>query len=168
MFTRNRVIMTGDFAHIFDLSSLIERWPVILPHYRYVRLLDQSSDGLQRRAVMSAWRNILPVSWKTLQTIIPPQNGNADSARILYIHIGGVTKGMEVEWIFRTLSEGRYEVSITHDWQPNWPLVGNIAARLIGRFIVANIADKTLATIKKRVENRLAAEPGSSEKVGTH
>ena len=164
MFIRNRAVMTGDFAQIFDLSSLIERWPVILPHYRYVRLLDQSSDGLQRRAVMSAWRDVLPVSWKTLQTIVPPQSGNADSARILYTHIGGVTTGMEVEWQFRTLGQSRYEVTISHDWTARWPLIGGVASGLISTGIVHDIADKTLATIKKRVESRTPAR--ASERSG--
>lgn len=147
MYAENSIVMRGDWARIWELSSQIERWPEHLPHYRQVTINRASKDNLEREAFMSAWRDILPVSWLSVQWRRP--NADAAKARVLYKHIGGVTKGMEVVWAFETLGENVYRVIITHEWRPNWPLVGGLASRLIGELIVKNIADKTLAKIKQ-------------------
>jgi hypothetical protein len=46
-------------------------------------------------------------------------------------------------------------VTIDHDFQPPWPVVGNLAAdRVIGPQFIEKVAGKTLATIKAIVEDR--------------
>lgn len=147
MYTENTIVMRGDWPHIWNLSSQIERWPERLPHYRIVTIKKTEKDGLERQAFMSAWRNVLPVNWHTIQRLQP--HIDPAQARVFYKHVGGVTKGMEVVWTFEPLDADSYRVIISHDWRPRWPLVGGIAAMLIGELIVKNIADKTLARVKQ-------------------
>lgn len=155
MYAENSIVMRGDWQRIWELSSQIERWPEHLPHYRRVTINRSAKDNLEREAYMSAWRDILPVSWLSMQYLQP--NADASRARVFYKHIGGVTKGMEVVWAFEPLGDDSYRVIITHEWQPKWPLVGGIASHLIGELIIKNIADKTLARVKQLANSRKLA-----------
>jgi hypothetical protein len=67
---------------------------------------------------------------------------------IRFRHIRGITTGMDVEWQFEPLNDGRLcRVRILHMWNgPRWPLIGVVAARLvIGPIFVHGIASRTLA-----------------------
>src|SRR5438045_1473432 len=145
MYSENVVVMRGNWQYIWELSSQIEKWEQRLPHYREVTLHQKSADGLEKQATMRARRDFLPVSWRTIQRL-QPADDPAD-ATIFYKHIGGVTKGMEVAWIFEPLSPNLYRVTISHDWKPKWPLIGGLASHLIGELIVKNVAGKTLARV---------------------
>ena len=61
---------------------------------------------------------------------------------------------MDVVWQLEPSANGT-EVSIVHEWGgPQWPLVGSAAAALvIGPVFVHGIASRTLAGIKRHVEN---------------
>ena len=146
MHTENVVEMRGDLDRIVDLASDVERWPELLPHYRWVRLLEGGGD---RKVVeMAARRDRIPVTWRAVQEIKRGGPTPVISCR----HIGGVTKGMEVAWTFEPQGD-RVLVRIRHDFRPPWPVVGGlIADRVIGPQFVAKIAGKTLATIKATVE----------------
>jgi hypothetical protein len=97
---------------------------------------------------MAAWRDFIPVRWRAEQVLFP------DEPRIAFRHVGGITKGMEVEWRF-VESNGGTDVSIYHEFALNWPLIGTVVAeRIIGPQFVANIAGKTLRRIRQLAENR--------------
>lgn len=148
METTNTVEMAGRLDDIMRLAVDVERWPVILPHYRWVKLLDGGGD--RKTVEMAARRGRFPVRWRALQEI---ERGKS-SPVIRYCHIGGVTKGMNVAWTF---SKGRKSiiVRIDHDFAPSWPVVGGaIADRVIGPYFVTAIASQTLETIKAIVEDR--------------
>ena len=148
MQTANTVIMNGDLDRIVALAADTERWPVILPHYRWVTLLEGGGDT--KTVEMAARRGKFPVKWRAVQTV----ERGGPTPIIRFRHIGGVTKGMEVAWLFE---QGPDAVSVTidHEFTPPWPLVGNlIADRIIGPQFVEAIANKTLATIKGIVEDR--------------
>jgi hypothetical protein len=148
MQTENRVEMAGDLHHIVALAADVERWPVILPHYRWVTLLAGGGDN--KTVEMAARRGRIPVRWQAIQTI----ERSGPTPIIHYRHIGGVTKGMEVAWTFAP-GPGAIGVRIDHDFTPPWPLVGRpIADSIIGPHFVGAIAGKTLATIKAIVEDR--------------
>ncbi|MDB5080234.1 MAG: cyclase/dehydrase [Chloroflexi bacterium] len=146
MYIENTIVVLGDWETIWALSSDIEKWPERLPHYRKVIIQSVSPGGRVRHAYMSCWRDILPVSWHTVQRL--DYSATPAEARVLYNHVKGVTRGMEVIWRFEHLDEGVYRITISHDWSPKWPLVGGIASRLISQLIVHNIADKTLARVR--------------------
>jgi ribosome-associated toxin RatA of RatAB toxin-antitoxin module len=170
MYIENTIVLRGNWADIWRYSSQIEHWVEWLPHYRKIEIFETFENGRKRRAYMSCWRDLLPLrwknldkqnvpvwidwlripeSWKTVQTLQP--NDNPAQARILYNHIGGPTKGMEVIWSFEPLGNDYYRVSISHNWRAKWPLIGGVATYLIQTQIVHDIADKTLATMKRRV-----------------
>ncbi len=67
MHTQNSVQMAGSLEEIVDLASDIERWPEILPHYRWVTLLD--GEGDRKVVEMAARRGRIPVKWKAVQEI---------------------------------------------------------------------------------------------------
>ncbi len=157
MYIENEIVLKGDWAEIWRNARDIERWPVILPHYIQIDILDTFEDGRKRKAYMKCWwHKIMPVSWTTVQTLEP--NEDAAQARVRYNHIGGVTKGMEVIWSFEPLGDNSYKTRISHDWIPNWPIVGGPAAYFIQTQVVHYIADRTLSTMKK-----LAAEHFSNK-----
>jgi hypothetical protein len=69
-----------------------------------------------------------------------------DRPAVRFRHVGGITKGMDVEWSFTPTSAGTH-VRIVHLWDgPRLPLIGMWAAMyLIGPVFVHGIASCTLA-----------------------
>lgn len=148
MLTANTVEMRGSLDHIVALAADTERWPVILPHYRWVTLLDGGGD--HKTVEMAARRGRIPVKWRAVQDV----ERDGPTPVIRFRHIGGVTKGMDVAWTF-DVKDGAVDVTIDHDFEPPWPLVGDVIANhIIGPHFVEAIAGKTLATIKGIVEGR--------------
>ena len=148
MRTENIVKMSSDLDRIVALAANVEHWPIILPHYRWVTLLDGGGDC--KTVEMAARRGRIPVKWRAIQEI----ERNGQTPVIRYRHIWGVTKGMDVAWTFEP-GPGEISVRIDHDFTPPWPLVGGVIAEyIIGPHFVETIAGKTLRTIKAIVENR--------------
>jgi len=152
MHTENTVAMRGPLERIVELAADVERWPEILPHYRWVTLLEGGGD---RKVVeMAARRDRFPVKWRAVQEI----RRDGPTPTIHYRHIRGATKGMTVGWEFEPQGETTL-VRIWHQFQPRWPVIGPtpigglIAEQIVGPQFVAYIAGKTLATIKGIVED---------------
>lgn len=151
MTTVDERLMRAPPRACFRVAADVERWPEILPHYRWVRVL--RDDGHERLVEMAARRDAIPVSWRAVQVREPA------IPRIRFRHVGGVTKGMEVAWLFEPGPDG-LTVRIVHDFDPPWPVVGGLVAdRIIGPLFVANIAGKTLRRIKELAEMK-AEVPG--------
>jgi len=156
MHTENTVTMRGDLGRIVELASDIERWPDLLPHYRWVTLLEGGGD--HKVVEMAARRDRIPVKWRAVQTIAR----NGPTPVINYHHVWGVTRGMDVDWTFAPTPDAVL-VTIRHDFRPAWPLIGPtpigtlVADRIIGPQFVGYIAGKTLQTIKGIVEAERAA-----------
>jgi hypothetical protein len=139
-----RVVMHAPWERIFPLAAEIERWPQILPHYRYVRRLPGPVD--ERRFAMGARRGVIPVSWEAVQRPM------RDARTIEFVHTGGVTKGMWVAWRFEPV-DGGTEVSIEHRLELGWALIGDFAARrVIGPQFIEAIAGRTLRRIRQLAE----------------
>lgn len=148
MRSANTIEMAGDLDRIVALAADIERWPVILLHYRWVTLLDGGGD--RKTVEMAARRGRIPVKWRAIQVV----ERDGPTPVIRFHHIGGVTKGMDVAWTFEQ-KLGTVAVRIDHDFSPPWPIVGQaIADHIIGPHFIEAIAGKTLRTIKAIVEDR--------------
>lgn len=148
MHTVNRIEILGDpeviRPRIFQLAADIQDWPAILPHYRYMRVTERSDR--HKMADFGASRDGFPVSWRARQELFP------EEYRITFDHIGGVTKGMWVEWRLEPLA-GRVAVTISHDLAYPVPVFGQLFARyIVGGLFVENIAGKTLRCFKALVE----------------
>jgi len=138
---------------LFELARNVEAWPSHLPHYRYVRFRERRSDG-GGLVEMSAFRPfhivrtargpLLRINWPTWWL----SEMAVDSKRpaIRFRHVGGITKGMDVEWTFAPAPGGTH-VRIVHLWDgPRVPVVGRWAATfVIGPVFVHGIASRTLA-----------------------
>lgn len=148
----------------FRAGADVERWAEILPHYRYVRFQRRDAFGTGR-VEMAARRPfgplVYPVWWVSEMTVDP------DRPAVLYRHVDGVTTGMDVEWTFEDLGDGRTRVQIVHDWDagPRWPLPGTarrlIADRVIGPVFIHHVASRTLRGIQRHVD-------GSGTTPGAH
>lgn len=147
---------------VFHIAADVERWPAILPHYRWVRFEEKKAFG--RGVVeMAAWRDLLgPVRWPTWWK--SEMEADPDEPIVRYHHVDGVTKGMDVEWLFLP-GNGDTTVRIIHEWDgPRWPLISSFAAnRIIGPRFVSFIAQRTLQGVCAEAERRASLEPGTGE-----
>jgi ribosome-associated toxin RatA of RatAB toxin-antitoxin module len=143
-------------ATIFQLAIDVERWPSLLPHYRYVRFRERTSDG-GGIVEMSANRPFGPLNWPTRWTsqmfVQRKALKGGDEPRVRFHHIEGITTGMDVEWSFLP-EKGGTRVRIVHAWNgPPWPMVGGMAAaNVIGPVFVHGIASRTLEGLARIAE----------------
>lgn len=154
MTTVDERIVRAPLARIFALASDVERWPALLPHYRFVRFLERRRDG-GGVVDMSAVRPFGLVNWPTWwrSSMRVHGAGGTEAPTIRFTHVGGVTRGMEVEWSFREVADGTH-VRILHVWDgPPIPIVGSAAATLvIGPVFVHGIASRTLLGLASAAE----------------
>lgn len=142
----------------FRIAADVERWPEILPHYRWVRF--HREDGFARgRVEMAAWRPFGPVKYPTWW--VSEMDHRSEERRIFYHHVDGITRGMKVRWEVDGSERGGSRLRIVHEWEgPPWPLVGSVAAdHVIGPHFVSHIAGRTLAGICREAERRAAEGP---------
>jgi ribosome-associated toxin RatA of RatAB toxin-antitoxin module len=157
MTTVDERLVRAPLARIFALAADVERWPSLLPHYRYVRFLEHRADGggivdmsANRPFGLLQW----PTYWRSSMRVRVP--GGTEPPSVRFTHIGGVTRGMEVEWTFREVAGGTH-VRILHVWDgPRLPVVGAVAATaVIGPVFVHGIASRTLAGLAAAAERGL-------------
>lgn len=139
-------------ARVWPHASLVEQWPAILPHYRYVTRTEgePGGDGIVE---MSAYRRFGgPLNWPTFWR----SRIWVDAAKyeVRYRHIGGITTGMDVLWSILPTADGGSDVTIVHTWDgPRWPLIRRFAAEVvIGPVFVHGIAEQTLAGVARAAE----------------
>lgn len=152
--TVDEISIQAPLARVFDAAARIEHWPEILSHYRWVRFLERDPGGLGGLVEMAAWRPFGPVrypAWWVSQMTVDPT-----AHEIRYRHVRGITRGMDVVWrLGPQAANGGVDVAIVHQWTgPAWPVVGRMVADLvIGPVFIHGIASRTLAGIKRAVED---------------
>ncbi len=156
MRTVDTALVSAPVDECFRLAADVEAWPDILPHYRWVRF--HRRDGFARGVVeMAAWRPFGPLKYPTWW--VSEMDHDPDNGVIRYLHIEGITKGMEVVWRVAQEADGLTSLSIVHEWSgPPWPLIGPLAANLvIGPQFVSHIAGRTLEGVARAASE--AANP---------
>jgi ribosome-associated toxin RatA of RatAB toxin-antitoxin module len=149
MRTVDRAAVAAPLDRVFAVASDVERWPAILPHYRWVRVLERRDD--LAIVEMAAWRPFglfnYPTWWVSEMRTEP------DTRTVRYRHIRGITRGMEVEWVIRGRDDAA-DVTIVHEWAgPAWPVIRRPAAEwVIGPVFVHAIASRTLLGVKRAAE----------------
>ena len=82
METSNEIVIRAPVERVFAYAADTERWPVILPHYRWVRRIKGTDD--HKIVEMAAWRDIYPVRWTAVQRNLPGsdyfQDGRTDAS----------------------------------------------------------------------------------------
>lgn len=159
MHTENQTFIHGPIDLIYEMAANVQNWPDFLPHYRYVRVLEQSADGNRKEVEMSAVRNDFPIPgskfparWRSIQICEPSER------QVIFRHTGGIASGMWVVWEIRDDKDMRgIRVTIRHSLKyPFTALNGWFAKSLVGDGFVRTIAGQTLAAFKEIVET---AEP---------
>lgn len=137
----------------FRIAADVERWPSILPHYRWVRFHEKQSFG-EGVVEMAAWRRFpggirYPAWW------VSRMRSSETEPAVYYQHIDGITRGMDVKWELNARGKDTF-IRLLHTWQgPRWPLIAGFAAnRVIGPHFVSAIAQKTLEGLAREAEQR--------------
>ena len=144
--TRNTVEIAAPPQAVYALGAATERWPEILPHYRYVRVLER--HGATRVVAMSAWQDVFPLRWVAEQTNDPA------TPHIAFHHVRGWTRGMDVDWIFEPTASGT-RVTIEHRLRFLFPVAAEwLGQHLVSDYFIHGVAAKTLARVKVLAEGR--------------
>lgn len=161
MRTVDRRHMRAPIDRVFQAAANVERWPALLSHYRWVRMLDRHESG--GLVEMAAWRPFGVVNYPTWW--VSEMRIDERTPAVYYRHVRGITTGMDVVWQFVPTSAGT-DVTIVHEWNgPPWPVIGRPAAAwVIGPVFVHGIASRTLAGLAKAVESA-AAGAGNTKAV---
>jgi hypothetical protein len=139
----------------FRAAADVERWPHILSHYRWVRF-DRKDGFGTGRVEMAARRAFGPLPYPVWWVSEMQLDHNRPA--VLYHHVAGITRGMDVEWRFEERAAGSTRVTIIHDWPdgPAWPLPRSaraaIANLVSGPLFIHHVAGRTLRGIRTFVE----------------
>lgn len=146
----NQIEIRGTPEQVMDLAFDLPRWPEFLPHYRWVRILDE--EGERQTVEMACRRSGIPLKWRSHLWV------RRHEGTMRFRHIAGPARGMDVEW--RLMPEGdRVRVTIHHDLSLEVPLVRTALGRwIVGEVFVRAVAGRTLAYLKQAVESRSKAE----------
>ena len=140
----NAIEIGADAATIFAFASATERWPEYLPHYRWVRVLEE--HGAMRVVEMAAVRGLIPIRW------VAEQRNDPSRPHIAFRHVRGWTRGMEVEWRFEPITGGT-RVAIEHRLEFRFPIAASwLGKHVVAEFFIHDVATKTLARMKQLAE----------------
>lgn len=140
----NAVIIDAPKERIFEVTSNLENWPKLLPHYRYIQYLER--DAPKTVVKMAARRGVIPISWVSEHEV------DRDRWQMRFRHLRAFTKGMEVVWLYEDTPQG-VRVTIKHDMRFRIPALAFVMEPLIARGFIAPVATKTLATFKRLLES---------------
>ena len=143
MQTGNSILIRAPKEAIFETAADLERWPEILPHYRYIRYLERSPT--RNVVVMAATRSGIPIAWTSVQII------DREKLEVRFHHLKAFTKGMRVVWTFQDTADGVL-VEIAHELRFRVPVLAPVADPMIGGFFIHHIASRTLRCMKAHLE----------------
>ena len=142
--TKNEIVIAAPARRIYELAAATERWPEFLPHYRYVRVLEERAGG--RVIEMAAMRDFIPIRW------VAEQHNDPEIPTVRFRHLRGWTRGMDVVWRFEE-SEAGTRVTIEHRLAFAFPFAADWLGRnVVSKFFIENVAGKTLARMKVLAE----------------
>ncbi|MFI5312057.1 MAG: SRPBCC family protein [Gemmatimonadales bacterium] len=153
MTTIDEAIVRAPLRTVLEIVRSVEQWPAHLPHYRWVRFRERTADGggvVEMAANRPFGRFNWPTWWLSQMQVMDP---DSRSPVIRFRHIGGITKGMDVEWRLTARDLGT-RVTLVHGWDgPAWPLIGMFAATaVIGPVFIHGIASRTIAGLARVAE----------------
>ncbi len=142
--TSTSIDIAAPVGTVFALAAATARWPLILPHYRYVRV--HARSGSRQVLEMAAWRHVFPLRW------VAEQTDDADRPHLAFRHIAGPTRGMEVEWLFEPAGAST-RVTIVHRLEFAFPVLAAFLGRyVVGEYFITGVAKRTLACMKRVAE----------------
>jgi hypothetical protein len=143
---------------VFAVAHDPTRWERILPHYARSRPVARHADGsvtclfVARRPLIPFLGLGIPVAWRSRTWNDPT------TRRLRFLHMGGVTDGMDVRWRIEPAADGGTRIEIAHAFERG-PGGGRALPAVVDRLFTRPIASRTLATVKAIAES-LATLPG--------
>jgi hypothetical protein len=140
---------------VFAIAHDTSRWERILPHYARSRPAARHADGsvtclfVARRPLLPLVGLGLPVAWRSRTWNDPV------TRRLRFLHVGGITDGMDVTWLIEPGLAGGTRVDIVHEFRRG-PVGGQLLPAIVDRFFTRPIASRTLATVKAIAESLAA------------
>lgn len=147
MQTGNSIIIHAPRESIFETAADLAQWPRILPHYRYIRFLDQRPD--RSIVEMAALRSGIPISWTSEYVV------DHERMELRFLHLKAFTRGMRVVWTFKETPAGVL-VEIMHTLRFRIAALAPIADPIIGGFFIHHVANETLRAMKAHAEREAA------------
>ena len=141
--TENSILIKAPLDRVFEATSNLLLWPKVLPHYRWIRILQAGEDGLIVK--MAARRGWLPIQWTSRFQIDP----NAPELR--FEHLRAFTRGMKVQWTYTPTTDGVL-VRISHELERASAFGRWFAHRVLGEMFIQPVATRTLFHFKQYLE----------------
>ena len=148
MHDEHRMAVRGSIADVLAVVARVERWPLLFRHYRRGRVMGRYGEGTIFQ--IAVWHGFIPIQWTSEQMVFP------DEGRIVHRHLRGITTGLRTEWRLVQQDE-QVHITVSHDWQHGWPVIGPPIASVIGALVVRPITERTLDQVRHQVESGQAA-----------
>ncbi len=141
--TENSILIKAPLEKIFETTSNLLLWPKVLPHYRWIRILQAGDDGLVVK--MGARRGSLPIQWTSRFQVDP------NAHELHFEHLKAFTRGMRVLWTYTPTSEG-VRVTISHELDRASAFGRWFAHHVLGEIFIRPVATRTLSHFKEYLE----------------
>jgi len=141
--TENSILINAPLDKIFKATSNLLLWPKVLPHYRWIRVLQAGDDGLVVQ--MAARRGWLPIQW-TSRFQVDPQ-----IPELRFEHLKAFTRGMKVRWSYTPTPDGVL-VKISHELERASAFGQWFAHRVLADLFIEPVAARTLLHFKRHLE----------------
>ncbi len=151
---RNRIEMAASPREVFDVVSDLAAWPRYLPHYRWIRVMENHPDHQLVR--MACFRSVIPIDW------VSRYHADAAKRELHFIHQKAFTRGMHVVWHLEPIRGGSAtDVTITHEMGSVRNRMGRfVTDRIIGGFFIDYVATRTLGNFARHFAEKKAASLG--------
>lgn len=152
----NTIEMAAPPSEVFGVVSNLVAWPRYLPHYRWIRVMENHPDHQVVR--MACYRGWIPIDW------VSRFSTKAETNEIRFVHLKAFTKGMSVTWKLDPIQGGHAtKVTILHDLGPVRERWGKfIADKVIGGFFINFVATRTLKSFARHFQHHLESKKGDS------
>ena len=142
--TENEIVIRAPLEKVFQTTANLLLWPQVLPHYRWVRILERGREGYV--VSMAARRGWLPIRWTSRFSV----DGVAHELR--FQHLKAFTRGMMVKWTYTPTADG-VRVQIFHELQRHSAFGRWFATHILSNLFIRPVAARTLAGFKCHLES---------------
>ncbi len=144
MHCENLILIRAPLEKIFQTVSDLETWPKLLPHYRWVHVIERNSKS--QTVQMAARRGWLPIRWTSRY------EPDASVPELRFHHLKAFTRGMDVTWSFTPTTDGVL-VRISHDLARSSSFGRWFAHRILRNLFIQPVAWRTLKHFKLHLES---------------
>lgn len=139
----NSILIQAKLEDVFQVAVDVEKYPEFIPSYKEVKILATEDNKMivKRTGLVRGKR----VEWKS--EVIVQQNKSIQA-----VQLEGPLRGMKINWWFEE-RDGATTITLTHEFEYPIPFIGQLIGRWIVAKMISQMAQDTLAGIKKRIES---------------